>query len=186
MKVILNQDVKHLGEEGDVKVVAPGYARNYLFPRNLALPHNAMTVAYFEERKEAITARKQAKRTDAEGLKERIEGISLELKMSAGPSGKLYGAVTNNTIAEELAKQGFDIERKRINVPGLTIKHTGKYTVTIHIYETTHANLTVVVNPQEEARPVKRRPPRGTRVELTPEEVPIAEAKLEQTETPEQ
>ena len=54
MKVILNQDVKHLGEEGDVKVVANGYARNYLFPRNLAVPYTDVTVAYFESKKEEI------------------------------------------------------------------------------------------------------------------------------------
>ncbi|MDR3283922.1 MAG: 50S ribosomal protein L9 [Treponema sp.] len=159
MKVILNQDVKHLGEEGDVKVVANGYARNYLFPRNLVLPYNTVTVAYFEERKEEITARKQAKRTDAASLKERMEGFTLELKMSAGPSGKLYGAVTNHTIAEEIAKHGFDIERKRIDVPGLTIKHTGKYTVVIHLYEAVTANLTVVVNAQEEVRTPSKAPP---------------------------
>jgi len=58
MKVILNADIKHLGEEGDVKLVAAGYARNYLFPRNLALPYNDMTVAYFESKKEEIEARK--------------------------------------------------------------------------------------------------------------------------------
>ena len=56
MKVILNQDVKHLGEEGDVKNVANGYARNYLFPRNFALPYNDVTVAYFESRKAEIEA----------------------------------------------------------------------------------------------------------------------------------
>ena len=61
MKVILNADVKHLGEEGDVKVVANGYARNYLFPRNLALPYNDLTVAYFESRKEEIEAKKEEK-----------------------------------------------------------------------------------------------------------------------------
>ena len=60
MKVILSEDVKHLGEMGDVKTVANGYARNYLFPRNLALPYNDATIAWFDSRKEEIEARKQA------------------------------------------------------------------------------------------------------------------------------
>jgi large subunit ribosomal protein L9 len=160
MKVILNQDVKHLGEEGDVKTVAAGYARNYLFPRNLALPYNDITVAFFESRKDEIAARKQAKRTDATGLKERLEAFTLELTMSAGQNGKLYGAVTNHTIAEEIAKHGFDIERRRIDIPGLTIKHTGKYTVVIHLYETVSADLTVVVSPQVETRQERTSAPR--------------------------
>jgi large subunit ribosomal protein L9 len=175
MKVFLNQDVKHLGEEGDVKVVANGYARNYLLPRNLALPYNTITVSYFEERKEEIAARKQAKRTDAASMKERIEGFTLELKMSAGPSGKLYGAVTNHTIAEEAAKHGFDIERKRIEVPGLTIKHTGKYTVTIHLYETVSASLTVVVTAQEEVRASAKAPASKRRYQREAQEVPVQE-----------
>jgi large subunit ribosomal protein L9 len=75
--------------------------------------------------------------------------------MSAGPNGKLYGAVTNHTIAEEIAKHGFDIERRRIDIPGLTIKHTGKYTVVIHLYETVSADLTVIVNAQVEVRTEK-------------------------------
>ena len=64
MKVILNQDVKYLGEEGDVKVVANGYARNYLYPRNLAVPYNEATVALLESRKVEIEAKKEAKRRD--------------------------------------------------------------------------------------------------------------------------
>ena len=62
MKVILNADVKHLGEEGDVKTVANGYYRNFLFPRKLAVPYNEATVAYFESRKAEIEAKKEAKR----------------------------------------------------------------------------------------------------------------------------
>ena len=177
MKVILNQDVKHLGEEGDVKTVATGYARNYLFPRNLALPYNDITVAHFESRKDEIAARKQAKRTDATGLKERLEAFTLELTMSAGPNGKLYGAVTNHTIAEEIAKHGFDIERRRIDIPGLTIKHTGKYTVVIHLYETVSADLTVAVSAQVETRHEKTpAPKRRDRYAPREDEVPEHDA----------
>ena len=93
MKVILNADVKHLGEEGDVKVVANGYARNYLFPRNLALPYNDLTVAYFESRKEEIEAKKEAKRKDAASLKEKLSSANIVIPMPAGSvsSGSLPG-----------------------------------------------------------------------------------------------
>ena len=151
MKVILNQDVKHLGEEGDVKVVANGYARNYLLPRNLALPYNEMTVAYFEGRKAEIEARKAEKRKDAASLKDKLEAFTVSLVMPAGPNGKLYGAVTNQTVADELHKNGFDIERKRVEIPGNVIKSVGKYHVTVRLYEAATAELKIEVVSQEDA-----------------------------------
>lgn len=150
MKVILNQDVKHLGEEGDVKVVANGYARNYLLPRNLALPYNEMTVAYFEGRKAEIEARKVEKRNAAASLKEKLEAFTVTLVMPAGPNGKLYGAVTNQTVADELHKNGFDIERKRIEIPGIAIKSVGKYHANVRLYEAATAEISIHVISQEE------------------------------------
>jgi large subunit ribosomal protein L9 len=157
MKVILNQDVKHLGEEGDIKTVANGYARNYLFPRKLAVPHNAATIRYFESKKEEIDKRKHEKRTDAQSFKERLESFTAEITMSSGPTGKLYGAVTNQTVAEILNKNGFDIERKRIEIPGLTIKHTGKYNAIVHLYESTFASVPVVITSREEIEAKERK-----------------------------
>ena len=148
MKVILNKDLAPLGEEGDVKDVARGYARNYLFPRGIALPYNERTVQLFEARKEEINARKALKRHDAAGIKEKLEALSLTLTMPAGPNGKLYGAVTSQTIMEELAKQGFQIERKKIELPGNSFKSVGKYKVTIKLYENAHAECPVSVEGQ--------------------------------------
>lgn len=151
MKVILNADVKYLGEEGDVKDVARGYARNYLYPRNLALPYNDRTVAYFETRKEEIEAKKALKRQEAASLKEKLTNLKIKLAMPAGSNGKLFGAVTNQTIADYLLSQGFEIERKRIEVPGLTIKNTGKYVVTVRLYESAFAEVDVEVVSQDDA-----------------------------------
>lgn len=148
MKVILNQDVKHLGEMGDVKNVANGYARNYLFPHMYAVPYNADTVAYFESRKEEIEARKEQKRKDSASLKEKLEALAVELVMPAGANGKLYGAVSSLTIAEFLAKNGFEIERKRIEIPGVTIKTVGNYHATVHLYEAQIAELKIAVKAQ--------------------------------------
>ncbi|NLK46009.1 MAG: 50S ribosomal protein L9 [Treponema sp.] len=151
MKVILNQDVKHLGEEGDVKNVANGYARNYLFPRNLALPYNEVTVAYFESRKAEIEAKKEQKRKDSASLKDKLQSEVVTIVMPAGNNGKLYGAVTNQTIAEYLQKQGFDVERKRIEIAGSTIKTVGKFSAVIRLYEATTAEITIIVKSQEQA-----------------------------------
>ena len=150
MKVILNKDVKHLGEEGDVKMVADGQARNYLLPRVLAVPYNEVTVAMFESRKAEIEARKEQKRKDSASLKEKLEALSLEAVMPAGKNGKLYGAVSALSVAELLAKQGYEIERKRIEIPGVAIKNTGKYHVVVKLYEAQTATVELIVKAQEE------------------------------------
>ena len=90
MKVILNTDIKTLGEEGDVKNVADGYFRNFLRPRRLAVPYNDATVAFFESRKAEIEARKEQKRKDSASLKEKLEALHLEITMPAGKNGKLF------------------------------------------------------------------------------------------------
>ncbi|MBE6349483.1 MAG: 50S ribosomal protein L9 [Spirochaetaceae bacterium] len=151
MKVILNEDVKHLGEEGDVKDVANGYARNYLFPRNLAVPYTPVTVKYFEGKRAEIEAKKEAKRKDSASLAEKLAAHTVTVVMPAGPNGKLYGAVSNQTVADVLNKDGFDIERKKITIPGLVIKTTGKFVATVHLYETQTAELSIVVKSQEQA-----------------------------------
>jgi large subunit ribosomal protein L9 len=165
MKVILNKDLSTLGEEGDVKDVAKGYARNYLFPRGIALPYTPQTVKLFEARKEQIEAKKAQKRQDALGLKERLENLELSISMPAGANGRLYGAVTSQTVVEELAKQGFQIDRKRIDLAGVGVKNVGKYKATIKLYENSQAEIQIIIVGQEiktetiqaPARPARRR-----------------------------
>lgn len=180
MKVILNQDVKHLGEEGDVKNVASGYARNYLFPRNFALPYNDVTVAYFESRKAEIEAKKEQKRKDSASLKDKLQSEVLTIVMPAGTNGKLYGAVTNLTVAEALQKQGYDIERKRIEINGSTIKSVGKYSAVVRLYETTSAEITIIVKAQEQAEKEAAETAAAPAAAATAEaEKPAEEAKAE-------
>lgn len=150
MKVILNDDVAHLGEKGDEKNVANGYARNYLFPRSLAVPYNEQSVKYFESIKEEIAARKEAKRKAAASLKDKLEALVVELSMPAGANGRLYGAVTAQTVADFLGKNGFEIERKRIDIPGISIKSVGNYHATIHLYETQVAEVKIAVKAQSD------------------------------------
>ncbi|MDR2070238.1 MAG: 50S ribosomal protein L9 [Treponema sp.] len=169
MKVILNKDLNTLGEEGDVKDVAKGYARNYLFPRGIALPYTEKNIRRFESRREEIEARKAAKRQDAMGLKEKLEALELVIAMPAGANGKLYGAVTSQTVADELTRHGFPTERKRVELPGNTFKSVGKYKVMVKLYESASAEIGLTVEAQiikvEPRRPVPARKDRRRREE---------------------
>jgi large subunit ribosomal protein L9 len=145
MKVILNHDVPNLGELGDVKDVAAGYARNFLLPRGLVYPYSPATIAMFEKRRAEIEIRKADKRKHSLGLKERLEADEVVLDMPAGQNGKLFGAVSNATIADELLKKGITVDRKKIDVPGRVIKSVGNYKVFIKLYEKDEATVRVVV-----------------------------------------
>ena len=188
MKVILNKDVPALGEEGDIKDVAAGYARNYLYPRGFALPYTDKTVKLFEARKVEIETRKAEKRQDAASLKARLEAIEIQILMPAGANGKLYGAVTNQTIIDELAKKEFHIERKRVELPGNSFKSVGKYKVTVKLYENQSAEIAVVVQGQGHKQEVKptRAPARVALatpvVTEAPSDAPVETADGSQTE----
>ena len=157
MKIILNQDISNLGEEGDVKVVADGYARNFLIPQKMAVPYNKANLNMFEQKKVAIEKRKDEKRKDAMGIKERLTGEELVISMPAGAKGKLFGAVTPATIVDELGKMGITVEKKKVEIPGNSLKVTGTYTVAVKLYGGEVADLKVTVNgivPEGEAAPV--------------------------------
>jgi len=188
MKVILNKDLATLGEEGDVKEVAKGYARNYLFPRGIALPYTPRMIKVIEGRRAEIEARKEQKRLDARGLKEKLDTLELSLTMPAGTNGKLYGSVTNQTIADELAKNGYQVERKRIELAGNGFKSVGKYKAIIKLYESQSAEITVTIIGQEiktESAPSSKPAPRRGRrdrqeaAQETPAEENSAEAAAE-------
>ena len=146
MKIILNQDVVHLGEEGDVVEVKDGYARNYLLPTKAAVIYNKSNAALFKSRAAAIEKRKAEKRAASASLKERLDNVSLSIVVPAGESGKLFGSVTSTMVQTELQKLGFEIEKKKIEVATHAIKMTGTYTVVVHLYENdlSHIKLTVM------------------------------------------
>ena len=180
MKVILNVDVKSLGEEGDVKNVANGYARNFLLPRNLAVPYNEATVLMFEARKAEIEARKEQKRKDSASLKDKLEALNVEVAMPAGANGKLYGAVSAHVVAEALAKLGFEIERKRIELPGAAIKSVGTYKIIIKLYEAQTAEIHVVVKAQNIEAPAEEKAAKPSKNAKAPKaEAPAVEAQPE-------
>jgi len=128
MKVILNQDVVNLGEEGDVKSVADGYGRNFLIPKGMAVPYTKKYINIFTQKKDLIAKKKEEKKQQALGIKERIESIEgLAIPMPAGESGKLFGSVNNSVVADALAKEGVTVEKKKIEIPENNIKMIGNY-----------------------------------------------------------
>lgn len=145
MKIILNQDVYNLGEEGDVCEVANGYARNYLLPKKLAVVCNNTNLAMFKSREAQINKRKEVKRKDALSLKEKLEELELKIVMNAGESGKLFGAVTSQTIVDALAKEGVQVDKKKVDVPSHNIKMVGSYDVLIKLYEKESASVKINV-----------------------------------------
>ena len=145
MKVILNQDVIGLGEEGDIKDVADGYARNFLLPKKLAVLNTRQNLAMLEHKRAAIESRKEEKRTEAQGLRERLEAEEVKFSVPAGENGKLFGSVNNTLVAQELEKKGFQIEKKRIEIPEHTIRSVGTYKVKIKLYDKEEASVKVVV-----------------------------------------
>ncbi len=153
MKIILNQDVANLGEEGDVREVKRGYGRNYLIPQGLAVPYSKQTVAMFESKKAAIEKRKEEKKNQAKGLKDRLEQVEISLAVPAGDNGKLFGSVTNAIVADELLKQGFSIERKKIELPEHAIKMSGTYTVKIKLYGNETAAVKLSINTKKKEQP---------------------------------
>ena len=157
MKIILNQDVTHLGEEGDVVEVKDGYARNYLLPTKTAVIYNKANEALFKSRAAAIEQRKAEKRAASASLKEKLDGITLSITVPAGESGKLFGSVTSQMVQSELQKLGFEIERKRIDVATHAIKMTGTYSVIIHLYENEFSSVKLLVQSEAEKLAAERK-----------------------------
>ena len=152
MKIILNNDVVHLGEEGDVVTVKDGYARNYLLPTGAAVIYNKANAAMFKQRAEQIAKRKAEKRAASASLKERLDNVTISLVVTAGESGKLFGSVTSQMVLEALLKEGFEIEKKKLDVPTHAIKMTGTYHIVAHLYENDKANITLNVLSEAEVK----------------------------------
>ena len=152
MKIILNQDVVNLGEEGDVVVVKDGYARNYLLPTGAAVLYNKTNAAIFASRAAQIEKRKAEKRAQSASMKEKLDATVLSLVVPAGESGKLFGSVTSTMVQEALSKLGLEVERKRIEVATHAIKMVGTYSVIVHLYENEFSTVKLVVESEEMVR----------------------------------
>jgi large subunit ribosomal protein L9 len=148
MKVILKENIDTLGHIGDIVKVAPGYARNYLVPKGLAIEATVKNAKALDHVKRQMEYKKNKVLEQARGLAARIEAISLNLAHQAGEEGKLFGAVTNMELAEQLKAQGIDIDRKRIMLAE-PLKHVGEFTAMVKIHPEVNATLKVNITRAE-------------------------------------
>lgn len=144
MKVILKDNIVRVGVKGDLVDVKPGYFRNYLNPQGLAVEATKKNMAELEEMQAQLKAEEAENRKEAEELKEKIEALTITQRVNVGEDGKLFGSVTNKDIAEALAEQGIEIDRKRIeNVE--KIDGAGEFELNVRLYPEINANLKVEV-----------------------------------------
>lgn len=144
MKVILNSDVKNLGKVGDLVSVAAGYARNFLFPRQLAVEATEKRVKEFEHLKKVAEVKKKKAIAERQEVIKKLSGLTVALKMTAGESDKLFGSVTTTDISNELEKQGYSIDRRDIHLVD-AIKMLGSHKAMIRLGEGIETELTVLV-----------------------------------------
>ena len=133
MKIILTNEVKTLGAPGDVVTVADGYARNYLIPHNLAIFANKGNLARVEQIKSALTTREEKRKRNLTTLAASLEGLSVDIPVQVGDEDRLFGAVTQQMIAEALRAKGINIERKSVQLEE-PIKQLGVYNVEVKLH----------------------------------------------------
>lgn len=144
MKVILRHDVQDLGAAGQTVEVRNGYGRNYLIPRNLAIPATKGNMASVGEIKNQRDIRDRKRRRESDRIKDRIEKLTLTQEVQVGEEDKLFGSVTNNDIAALLAKEGVTVDKRSIDLEN-PIKVLGVYTIPVKIYADVTANLRLFV-----------------------------------------
>ena len=148
VEVILRDDVPNLGRIGEVVRVKPGYARNYLLPRGLAIEANSKNLRVLEHQKRIIAAKAEKDRKDAEGHAKQLDGLELHVQARVGEEGRLFGSVTNLDVERLLAAKGFQIDRRRIQLAE-PIKQVGTYPVPVQLGRDVRATVQVVVEAQE-------------------------------------
>lgn len=146
MEVILREDVTGLGIIGDVVKVRPGYARNFLLPRGLAVVADRRNLGQLEHHKRIIAAKKARERGDIEGRAKQLEGVVVETEVRAGKGGRLFGSVTNLDIKKLLDEKGFDVDRRRIELKD-PIKEIGEFGVLVRVGQDVTAHVKVLVKP---------------------------------------
>jgi large subunit ribosomal protein L9 len=148
MKVILRQNYENLGQIGDVVDVKDGYARNYLIPREIAYRATPGAMRAIESEKKRYMVQQAHFETEAKSLAERLESVSITVPMRVGEEDRLYGAVTSIMIADELMRQGYEIDRRNILLHD-PIKNLGMFDVPIRLHSSVTASLKVFVVDQE-------------------------------------
>lgn len=146
MKVILNQTVPKVGKEGAIVTVADGFARNYLFPRGLAIAAEKNQIKALEKRNERVAAKVAALKADAEVLKEKLQGASIRIEGKVGQAqGKLFGAITNADVATAIESQlKISLDKKQVALVD-PIRRLGTHSVELDLHREVTAHITVTV-----------------------------------------
>lgn len=145
MKVILLKDVKGSGKKGDIVNVSDGYANNYLFRQGLAQPATAQNLNALEAKRSSELYKKEVALKEAKELAEKLGTVTVELTASVGVNGKLFGALSSQSIAEALEKAGISVDKKKI-VLDQPIKQTGNYSVSVKLHPEVTAKVNVAVS----------------------------------------
>ena len=145
MKVILQTDVKGMGKRGEVVNASDGHARNYLFPRKLAIPADKQNMNELNLKKASDAHKKELKKQEAIKIKEKLEKETLVIKTKVGENGKTFGSITNKEISEQIESQHkINVEKKKIVIKD-QIKTAGEHTVELKLFEGVSAKLRVSV-----------------------------------------
>ena len=148
MKVILLQDIKNVGKKDEIINANDGYARNYLFPKNLAVEASKDNLLKLQAKKDSQAHKKSLEIEEYKKQAKKIEEITLDLKVKAGDNGKIFGGVTAKEISEELKKQyKMEIDKKKIALKE-TIKNIGRFTVDLKFGDGVNAELTIEIKPE--------------------------------------
>ncbi len=144
MKVVLKQDVKGLGKKGELVNASDGYARNFLFPKNLAVEANAQNMTELKNREQSRKFKIETETAEAKKNAERIKGKTIALKAKAGANGKLFGSVTSKEIADKLKEEfGISVDKRKVSCED--IKQYGTYEFEVKLYQGISAKLFVRV-----------------------------------------
>lgn len=144
VEVILRDDVKELGKAGELVRVKHGYARNYLLPRGLAYEATEGNKKRIAAEQKAKSQKLNADKQGAEALAQRLAGVQLSLTGKAGEEGKLFGSITAQDVAQALAQQGIELDRRKIDIVN-PIKTLGAHAVTVRLHPEVHAEVRVNV-----------------------------------------
>lgn len=149
MKVILKQDIKGVGKKDQVINAADGYARNFLFPKNLAVPADTGNMNNLKAKNESVEYRKGEDLKEAKKIAEKMKKITVKIEVKAGENGRLFGAVTAKEIAEALKKDyGIEVDKKKVLLQE-SIKVAGATKVDIKLNEGVVASVQVMVTPKQ-------------------------------------
>lgn len=144
MKLILKEDVEFLGRMGDLVTVKPGYARNFLLPKDKAVEATMRNVKTLEHEKRLIAAKIDKIKKGFESLANKIQSSPVTISVQVGEEGKLFGSVTNKDIAEALSQQGVDVDKRKIELEA-PLKEVGEVTIPVRLHHDVTAKLKVTI-----------------------------------------